>query len=418
MTQPCRPAMGQTTGLTTALVIAMAAGVQILTTLPVIPAGLRVALSDLVLLAFLPILAVGLRDRLVDRAILAWLVALVLVLVLALGVNWHGRGTLSLWGLSKIVGFPVLILYFLAGAWIARTRQEVCFVRSALVAAWVIAALSFVTQIVFSEMQLFGRPNWFYTRLIGLSDNPNAYGFLIATLLVLQFPLLKRRDIFSPLLHGFGFGLGLFALFLAASRSSYLAAAAGLAIVAWPCRRDLVSRLRLPVLVFGGLLLLWQGLLFAESLLRPTGEYSPTGITNQAISTQLVSTAGVEVRIETARRALALWFDNPVLGLGLGSWLDAEMALGHAEVTTLHATGLWLLVETGVVGFLVFAAFFAVLVRRFASSASDPYVLAALGLIGAFGLGSIGTELLYQRQLWLILGLGVGMWLRLQERPA
>jgi O-antigen ligase len=79
----------------------------------------------------------------------------------------------------------------------------------------------------------------------------------------------------------------------------------------------------------------------------------------------------------------------------------------------IHNTGLWLLVETGVIGALVFIAFFAAIAFALwracrAEGANGAALLALLALAGFVGV-SVGMEAMYNRTLWLLLGMGLAL---------
>lgn len=77
----------------------------------------------------------------------------------------------------------------------------------------------------------------------------------------------------------------------------------------------------------------------------------------------------------------------------------------------IHATPLWLLVETGIIGALLFAAFFFAVVRallwRQGKWEKDPVLIGIAAAIIVVGAASVGTEILYQRYLWFLAGLGL-----------
>lgn len=111
-------------------------------------------------------------------------------------------------------------------------------------------------------------------------------------------------------------------------------------------------------------------------------------------------------RMKTLFDGLALFEKHPGFGAGLGAYIASQT--GNAAV--IHSTPIWLLAETGIVGFAVFFAFAAHILiqecRHFRSDrASTAVVLAAISFI----IMSLVHELMYQRAFWLVLGVALSM---------
>jgi len=105
---------------------------------------------------------------------------------------------------------------------------------------------------------------------------------------------------------------------------------------------------------------------------------------------------------------IRMFFAHPVFGAGLGAFIEV-FEREHGRFLIIHSTPIWLLAETGAVGFLVFAVpcvviFFrevrVSLARKRWDTGGTLLVLSML----AFGVMSQVHELLYQRPLWLVLG--------------
>ena len=65
---------------------------------------------------------------------------------------------------------------------------------------------------------------------------------------------------------------------------------------------------------------------------------------------------------------------------------------------------MWLLAETGLVGFAVFAAAALRLLAEAVWRRAEPAALMLLLTLCAFGVISMAHEMLYQRAVWLLLG--------------
>ncbi|HEX9791284.1 MAG TPA: O-antigen ligase family protein, partial [Kiloniellales bacterium] len=112
-----------------------------------------------------------------------------------------------------------------------------------------------------------------------------------------------------------------------------------------------------------------------------------------------------EQRWKSVEGGLRLWRENPVLGAGLGAHFEETKRSG--EPLVIHNTLIWLLAETGLVGFLVFfsagVAIFWASTRRLRDPTDVGATTIFLFLL-AFASMSMVHELLYQRVLWFVLG--------------
>ena len=72
------------------------------------------------------------------------------------------------------------------------------------------------------------------------------------------------------------------------------------------------------------------------------------------------SDVGLSHRLLTAERALEDWRSRPIAGIALGGFLWKHRGSEDPpRGIQIHATPLWLLVETGIIGLVLFAAFFS-----------------------------------------------------------
>lgn len=409
--------------VTTVLLAVLAVGLQVQVTLPVSEVGLRVSAADLLLpflvaLAFVagrgrPWAAFEWRDK------HTWLWLAVLSAWMAFAVVW-GRVTIGTWlgwaVTNKFAGWFVLVGYFSLGGFFAGiidSERRAWFLRALLGAAWIIA-LGAVAALAAYRFDLltteFDNPIAF--RVQGLLDNPNAFGCLMAFLIALQAPYLARAELFPRSLHRAGLALMLAAVVLSGSRSAWIATAAGLATVyalkAFDVRetiRAAVAAALVVALVYFGrdlLNLLLSGLGWNDGI-GGLPRYEPAYILRS-------NPAGFNERLRSALEALGLWTGHPLLGTGLGGMLARELASGTTTVTLVHNSALWLLVETGLIGLALFAAFFFFCLRGLLRTAGqDPFGAAATGAFVAMIGASIGIEALYQRHFWFVLGLALAL---------
>jgi O-antigen ligase len=128
------------------------------------------------------------------------------------------------------------------------------------------------------------------------------------------------------------------------------------------------------------------------------------------INKENVQKNSVQARIASAFKALEMWRGAPIIGEGLGSYRHAIE--GQSDIAdTIHNSFLWLLAETGLVGALLFLAFFGIvlysLYRASRVPNADPLIAGVFGVLLVFAGASIGTEIMYQRYFWFLMGLAI-----------
>ncbi len=108
-----------------------------------------------------------------------------------------------------------------------------------------------------------------------------------------------------------------------------------------------------------------------------------------------------------------------MFGAGIGAHYEQTAANGDPLV--IHNVPVWLLAETGAVGFLVFLSVGVLITRSLWQQWSSGSQMAGgllLFFIGAAAM-SMAHDLLYQRVIWFFLGLGLGyvQWTESPHRP-
>lgn len=403
--------------------IAVAISVQILTMMPLGYTIVRVALADFIIPVAVVLTGAVFfsseirRPRWVVPNIDYALVGFFLFLGASSVIGLYRTGTFIAWAWGpKFIGFGLLLAYFLTGVLIAEagkvTRKRVLFAY--LCTSWLIAigALArFFLEV--NGLLMFGH---MALRPVGLSNNPNAFAFLLGTAALVQILSPSHSSRLLKIIGVIGLSAIMTTLFLIASRSAYL----GLVIA-------------LPFLVYFRTFLNFK-IIFLAATLTPFFVYlvsinfnlfygTLTEVDAAAVAAQQTISAnplsyalrnsavidtGVAARLETMRIALELWKASPVFGIGLGGFMHHYADITGGTVFAIHTTSLWLLVETGLVGVTYFAAIFvAFLWSNFRNAQSKIDELCpAIVVILVFSLGvSIGTEVMYQRQLWFLLGM-------------
>lgn len=406
---PTTPSWSVPLGGLTAVGIILVVLLQVLVTLPLGAAGLRVAASDLLVLPFVAaalwtMWRQGMTPTLVLDHGRTWLIALFAVLTMGLAVAWWETGDVSRWALlSRWVGFGLLVAYLSAGV-VLRTLMDARgrdLILKALLGGS--AVVAFLTAV---EYGASGRP-----RAEGLFANPNAFGCAMVALLFFYLGAVRDTPLLSRRLDLLAMASLVTAVVLSGSRSSFLGLAGGLALLLATERRLLKP------LVLAGVI---GGLLSMAAIEAPA-------ILNQLLGTDMSLQAhpyiarsgqfnelGYNLRVEMVWQALDYWGESPTLGIGLGNFAPRFKAYS-GYLMQIHSSGLWLLTEMGVVGLGVFAAFFLIVLRALLKASHGPteerpgLQWGAAAVIIAMMAASIGTELLYQRHLWWIMGFALAI---------
>lgn len=357
-----------------------------------LPVDFRLAPTDILVFTYLLMRGPALRH--VRGAWTAWHGALLAVVWSGLVVALARTGSVSANALvAKAIG--LLVLFALAAAlvdaaadWEALRRLLRAFLAGVVLSAAASLAAFALLRFAGVRLPVVNEP-YASSRLTGLLIDPNAFGGILATALVLHVltasskrplligPTARLADIVLPLV-----------LLLTFSRSAWIGVSLGLlaaALVQPSAAARAARRLAVPAaLAFG----------FA--------------LTSQPDFGQLASRADqVQARVDIAGSAIQAYRSDPLLGTGLG-------VFGREHGVIVHNSALWFLTELGAVGLGVFAAFLvattvgAMRTMR-ALNGSDGTLVLAVFAAAAVGVGvSIGIEATYQRYWWLSLaGLGV-----------
>jgi hypothetical protein len=381
-------------------VAVLAVALQIQATLPIGASGIRVALSDLLLPIIFIYVAHWLRTspsgfRWRASGVGWWLLVISLVLSVALLVGHERLGRWSSWAiLNKWGGWFALVAYFLAGAIIVRSggiELRAAFLRTFFLVAAATALLNTVTM-PWLLMQYTLPVGIEFNRATGGMQNANAFGFLLAvTALLISATERRPLHYLSPVLAG---------LWFTSSRGALLAYAVGLlAFLAFSPRTlvPIVKALAIAVLAVAAITAISLAVDPGRAADLKTGR-TPLGFLS--LERLDLDAATIRERQAQNQRAVALFADAPVFGQGLGYFVAMTGV-------TLHNSLLWLVIETGIAGAAVFAGFLAWAVWSFYLGREDSYLLGMIAVSLAFMAVSITGEFLYQRHLWLLLGMAL-----------
>jgi hypothetical protein len=408
-----------------AVTIGVAVAMQVHVTLPIGAAGLRASAADLVM----PILAISLwiaaRDAIpwpIFRTWSGWFIAPGVVLGVALV---QGHATMAAWSswaiVNKFGGWFALIAYAALGVWLASCdrRFTAMFLRALIVSAWIIAAamLLILAFIPFLSADFFKIvvPE---RRAAGAFGNSNAFGFFVVVAIAMQLAFARHEVILRRRIDLAGLALLMSAVFASGSRSS------AVALVVVITAHAIMRVVRWRELAIAGAItatLLTATEISSRSLEHVEGAVPHTHIRGTYYLDIVTAGTGkdsVAQRRGLTSTALDLWRQSPWTGIGLGVFLERQ-ARGDTVIVkiegenvpqVIHNSALWILVETGVVGLVVFSLLFIrislEIYRNYTIEVKlTPGVIAALA---AFVVVSLAMEAIYQRYLWFLLGLALG----------
>ena len=334
-----------------------------------------VLISTLLLMAFLRgVLEIGVTQWALAGRVFGWLVLLGYISAGYLMVAYagaHGLRRLSETMIATgavIVVLQVILRFFVHWGWIENVPITANFEGYAANRNAFVFQMLVCLALVLAYSSVRARH-----RTVG-SSAPLISHSVIGKLPSQLFPLLL--------------GLVLLGLILSGSRAGLLVGAVVL-LAAW------IGRLAERRVIAWGLLYVvvcWGVILISGTTL--------SGTTQSAIS----SDPSIREHRESMTRALDLWLQSPVMGAGLGVFIEkSPLWFGHPLV--IHNTPLWILAEFGIVGVAVFGWTFFDLVRSTFKLYTTRPACRVLGilLIGFAGF-CLAHEIFYQRIFWLVLG--------------
>ncbi len=384
------------------LAAVLAVTLQVQATLPLGGDGIRIALSDLVL----PISVVYLASRLVRSpcrlrwrmpGVTWWLLGITVVMSISLLIGHERLGQWSRWALfNKWGGWFALVAYFVVGGALVRlggTELRTAFLRIFLVSAVIVALVNSLAMpwlLLHYTLPLGVQ----FDRATGAMQNANAYGFLLVVSALLVIAIERENALYLPPL--------LTALWFTSSRGACLAFIIGVSI-----ELALLPRRLAPVLKASAIALLAIAVVTAVSI--AIDPHRMSDILSGAVPVGFLSAERLDPEAATIREreaqnkhAVAIFARAPIFGQGLGYFI-AKTA------TALHNSLLWLLIETGLVGAALFTGFLALAVYYLYLGREDPFLLAMVAVSAAFMAMSVTGEFLYQRHLWILLGMALAV---------
>lgn len=384
--------------------------------------GLRVSVADLLLpligscILFSLLKKKSNWPRWCDKYLIIWLMVLLFFMSIALLNGYIVNGFLSNWAfVNKYVGFLILLSYIALGGWAVTNVCDGRYILSLFTSVFTgfFVLTLFVSVVAFFLQYISPFPLWISDYAWdGFMANRNAYMvvFVMAFIFIIWSYADKNSLIPIWIKSLFWLSMPMFFIFNE-SRTGWIVAAL-LAVILFLKQPLLRAKSVLPLLLAG-------------CLLAYSSYYVTTNATSYVLFgrqmhylLKMNEASGADGYIGDNRRYIAvedgldLFSDhNPLIGAGLGTYKPFQIEKRGEFIEIMDFTGLWLLVETGLLGLGVFCAFFIMcawnLYRSGYVLGNSSYHRAVLVFLIMFGAMSLLHELMYTRFLWFAMGLAL-----------
>jgi hypothetical protein len=319
-------------------------------------------------------------------SLIFWITAASAMLIISFA-NGYFRYGLIPWALNnRLIGWLVLMGYFFTGGYLfiqAHINGRLAVLKALVGAASAIALVEIVARWMF----VFG---WLPAGLgvvgsvaEGFAQNRNAFAFQMIIAL--------------------GCAMALFASATDERQRNILALAMALCITAIIQTFSRSGFIILPILV---IMALWMKLtpwryVFRAAFLVCVFLIS-MGVV-PAMSLDVSADTSITERMQSILGGLHLWIQSPLFGAGLGAFIYNWM-LTHPIPLVIHNSWVWMLAEMGVAGFVAFTGLLSAMFYYAWQTRHQWESRLVILLLISFGLISLVHEMLYQRLLWLALG--------------
>jgi len=369
----------------------------------IIPINLADPFVIVMALTFLSLWFIHYRNQNIWR--IKWFSAAILMFVLMIGYGWllaqytYGSNTWA--DLNRGFGVFILLSYLFSGAMITtifssmHTKRIVHLILVSSIVHYCIFVFSanYVTTSTLVQFQ------WKFSHYSGFIGNRNALGFIFA--LSIACTLGFWSEIKSPLRQ---ITLGLFSFLLIAS-GSFTAMACTLIIVVISLMSQRLSFLNVTQAI--GILLIASVInLAAQNITDINAPNDNSQVLGLGVSIDEKKLSTESDRFLNYKYGFSLWKENPIFGSGLGSFIEKYKDL--KVKISIHNTMLWVLAEMGMIGLLMLLVLPICIIvhlyqkRRAPLSSEDFSLLLVILVTISF---SQLHEILYQRFLWLLLGI-------------
>lgn len=293
---------------------------------------------------------------------------------------------------NKLLGWLILLGYGATGALLVNVSSQGMILLARTFVAVAVGIVVLEVLLLIARIVGMSLPKNFVALPIeGFSQNRNAFA-LILLLAVCVSTLIKDRT------QGWILGVLFAGLWFAGSRASFGALLAVL-LVALFLRALSIRNIIWGVAAGAAIVALIAALPFAVA----ASSGGSGGASFDVMVFQMVPVSSDLERFKSITDGLSLFLAHPLFGNGLGAYASDTLVPGKFVV--IHSTPIWLLAETGMIGFLAFAIPAArVFWNEWTLGRRDDVGRMLLLILVTYGVMSLVHELLYQRALWLLLG--------------
>ena len=367
--------------------------------------GVRVSLSDLILPLLLLVL---LRQRVRGTSVVRSREALVFIgLGLAIAASW-GQSILHLGGIttySSVKAIGLIALVIAAAAIVEVVRERKLWDRALDAVAFSGLASGAIGIVGFLFWRLGGVDSYLmdHDRLNStMFTDPNIFGSLMAVSVIIAVVRISLTSSRARLFWVTVLLVTLVALALSQSRSGIICCAGGLFVLAILARPS-------AVLAGSAALILLGVIAFAA--------YSPLGEpgTDSVLVDRRLSDTTLVSRLDLWSDGLALLPEEAASGIGIGGFEQTtfDTTSGRKEFARVHNTYLTIIVEFGLVGVVAFSLLAVAVAKSVRSgfivgSRDQRWRIAAViaCVVGLLAF-SVWVDTLYQRHLWILIGLAL-----------
>lgn len=355
-------------------------------------------------------------------------ILLTVVLMFALYNGYRVQGSWSSWALiNKGVGWFVLMAYLAFGAWASTNQSDEIrkwFLRPFLLFFCAFAVFEIVLRLL-AQNGLLERSDLFMhffrtIELAGFMANRNAYAFLFLSMisigslyLIKPFSLHKVEHICFRLLW---FMLPAF-IAMNASRAAFLVIGPLVLFVIFMNWRVFIKQL-LPLILIGCLIVpLVKNEMLAKALSTYGNVSQGAAVLGDDFDLDDDLYHGDHLRLQVILDSKEMYMRHPFTGAGIGSVYEYQKTQqDRDDIAIIDNTPLWVFVEMGPLGFIVFAAaFFSMMIALSRKSKGEidthdkMFAHAVIFVMISFGIFSLLHEIMYSRFFWVLLGMGLAL---------
>ncbi|WP_404422552.1 O-antigen ligase family protein [Thalassospira australica] len=338
--------------------------------------------------------------------------ALILIILLGFFLGYFKYGYLSWAFYNRLIGLGLLMSYFISGMALSSfwDRDGLHYlVKMLILALSVMLVIEYFSRIFLNPETLYAF-GWDSPRWLALFGNPNAYAFFLVccfpvVFIFLRFDASRRFDIW----YYFSSAIFLLAIYLTGSRAAYGAILVVMAFLCFSYLRRVVTTVSIAIML-GVIVYLLESVLFSFG-----GNAGNSYLTKKLMAGGLASVQ--EDRILSLVEGWKMFLDFPIFGAGLGAFYHQQMNAGIPLV--IHNSFLWVLAEFGIFGFVVVFGPIGIFALKNLINTSwlrDDKMYALLAIICGASIMGLAHEMMYQRILWLLLGVFLTNSLRIETR--